>query len=511
MIAASKVTARPVTIHFFAVTLHPVRLQANLSIPCQAMDRPNIVFIITDQQRYDTIAELGFPHVDTPNLDRLVREGISFDQCHVTAASCAAARASLFKGYFPHTTGILKNADRWRRSWIERLNEAGYYCTNIGKMHTWPYLTELGFHERFVVENKDRYLEGRYFFDEWDKALRFRGLVKQQRELYRKRDDYRTALGAFDWLLPEDTHPDVFVGDMACWWIDSTPKRDPLFLQIGFPGPHPPYDPIPRYAEPYLAKELPLLPVSDEELESLPPALKELRQHNSEIDHDSVLMDLHPSEEQRHRQRAYYLANVTMIDEKVGEILEALQRNGYLDNTIVIFTSDHGDCLTDHGQSQKWTMYEQITRVPMIVWAPNRFGAARRIEGLVQQMDLGPTIMEWAGIDVPQDLEAVSLAGALDESQSFDGRDYVYCEQVQDAVLTGCRFMTMVRNKTHKLVHFLDESDGQLFDLKTDPDELQNRWSDEGSKTVKEALLAELREWRIRSGVHTKDWSQDWR
>ena len=83
--------------------------------------RPNIIFIITDQQRYDTIAALGYPHVDTPHLDRLVREGITFSQCHVTAASCAAARASLFKGYFPHTTGILKNADRWRRSWIELL------------------------------------------------------------------------------------------------------------------------------------------------------------------------------------------------------------------------------------------------------------------------------------------------------------------------------------------------------------------------------------------------------
>ncbi len=187
-------------------------------------DRPNIIFIITDQQRFDTIAALGYPHVDTPNLDRLVREGVSFNQCHVTAASCAAARASLFKGYYPHTTGILKNADTWRRSWIELLNDSGYYCTNIGKMHTWPFQTELGFHERFVVENKDRYLEGRYFFDEWDKALRFRGLVKQQREQYRQRDDYSSALGAFDWELPEETHPDMFVGDMATWWIESKPK-----------------------------------------------------------------------------------------------------------------------------------------------------------------------------------------------------------------------------------------------------------------------------------------------
>ena len=472
--------------------------------------RSNIIFIITDQQRYDTIASLGYSYMDTPHLDRLVNEGVAFTQCHVTAASCAAARASLFKGYFPHTTGILKNADRWRRSWIELLNDSGYYCTNIGKMHTWPFLTELGFHERFVVENKDRYLEGRYFFDEWDKALRFRGLVKQQREFYRKRDDYAQSLGAFDWELPEDTHPDVFVGDMATWWLDTTPKKDPLFLQIGFPGPHPPYDPVPRYAKPYLDKKLPLLPITDAELQGQPPALKELRVHNSGIDHDSVIMPMEPTDQQRHRQRAYYLANVTMIDEKVGQIMDALERNGYLENSIVIFTSDHGDCLTDHGQSQKWTMYEQITRVPMIVWAPGRFAQSQTVDALVQQMDLGPTILDWAGIEIPADWEAVSLSGAFD-SNEFHGREFVYCEQVQDAVLTGCKFMTMVRDKTHKLVHFLDEPEGQLFDLQSDPDEVNNLWHEPAAATHKERLLTELREWRIRSGVHTKDWCQDHR
>ena len=302
-------------------------------------NRPNVIFIITDQQRFDTIAALGQPHMHTPNLDRLVQEGITFTQCHVTAASCAAARASLFKGYYPHTTGILKNADTWRRSWVEQLNDSGYYCTNIGKMHTWPFQTELGFHERFVVENKDRYLEGRYFFDEWDRALRYRGLVKQQRKFYREREDYKDALGAFDWELPEDTHPDFFVGDMATWWINNKPPMTPLFLQIGFPGPHPPYDPVARYTDHYLSQKLPIDPVTEEDLAGQPPALKELRQHNFEIDHDSVVLELQPSEAQRQRQRAYYLANVTMIDEKVGEIMEALETNGYLENSIIVFTN----------------------------------------------------------------------------------------------------------------------------------------------------------------------------
>lgn len=477
-------------------------------------EQPNIVFIITDQQRFDTIAALGYPHMDTPHLDRLVEEGVVFTQCHVTAASCAAARASLFKGYYPHTTGIYKNADRWRRGWIERLNEAGYHCTNIGKMHTWPFETEMGFHERYVVENKDRYLEGRYYFDEWDKALRFRGLVKQQRELYRKREDYHEAIGAFLWELPSETHPDHFVGDMATWWINAHPPTHPLFLQIGFPGPHPPYDPTPEFAERYLKKSLPLLDVTHDELAALPRALRELREHNAVVDHDSILAPLHPTPEQRHRQRAFYLANVTMIDQKVGEIINALEANGYLENTILIFTSDHGDCLTDHGQSQKWTMYDQITRVPMIVWAPGQSWRPRHVDALIQQMDLGATIMQWAGIEVPRDWEAVPLNEMIENGGSdsaFRGRDFVYCEQSGDAVLTGCQFMTMVRDRTHKLVHFLDDPDGQLFDLESDPSEVNNLWSDARASHHRTRLLNELREWRIRSGLHAKDWCADWR
>jgi len=475
-----------------------------------AQDRPNIVFIITDQQRFDTIRAHGYDYMDTPNLDRLVEEGISFDQCYVTAASCAPARASLFKGYFPHTTGILKNADRWRRSWIELLNDAGYHCTNVGKMHTWPFETELGFDERYVVENKDRYLEGRYYFDEWDKALRFRGLVKQQRELYRKLPDYRQRLGAFEWELPEDTHPDTFVGDMALWWINSFPKTEPLFLQIGFPGPHPPYDPVPRYAEPYLQKDLPLMEVTQDELDGQPPPFKALRVHNNKVDHDSVVLDLEPTREQRHRQRAYYLANVTMIDEKVGQIMEALEENGYLENTIVIFTSDHGDCLTDHGHSQKWTMYDLITRVPLIVWAPNRFQSGKTVDSLCQQMDLGPTILELAGVQLPPTLEAITMLPAL-KDEDWAGRNYVYAEQARDGILTDTKFMTMVRNRDWKLVHFLDEPWGQLFDLNNDPDEVQNLWNDAESSKKKQDLLAVLREWRIRSQYDTAAWCSEWR
>lgn len=475
--------------------------------------RPHIIFIITDQQRFDTIAELGFPYMETPHLDRLAREGVTFTNCHVTAASCAPSRASLFTGYYPHTTGILKNADSWTRSWVELLAESGYRCVNVGKMHTYPYHTPLGFHERYVVENKDRYLEERWYFDEWDKALRARGLVKQQREQYRQLPNYREALGAFEWKLPADLHSDNFVGDFATWWLKTKPKSDrPLFLEIGFPGPHPPYDPTGDYIEKYIDKELPLLEVTQEELDGQPPPLKGLRVHNNEIDHDSVVLDLDPTPEQRHRQRAYYLANVSMIDSKVGEILQALDETGYLENSIVIFTSDHGDCLTDHGHSQKWTMYDLITRMPLIVWSPGRFAGGRRDDGLCSQFDIGPAILEWAGVQPPAKLEARSLRPAV-EGRTWEPREYVFAEQAKDGILTDTEFMTMVRSRDWKLVHFMGEPWGQLFDLRSDQDEVLNLWdSPEAShQQQKRELLDVLREWRIHSQYETSDWAAAWR
>ena len=298
-------------------------------------ERPNIILIITDQQRYDTISALGCDHCITPNLDKLVADGTTFEQCHVTAASCAPARASLFTGYYPHSTGILKNADDWTRSWVEVLANGGYHCTNIGKMHTWPFTTPCGFNERHVVENKDRFLEGAEFTDEWESYMQNEGIEKQRRELYRKRDDYKQSLGAFAWEQAEDSHSDFFTGNKAIQWIENYKSDQPFFLEIGFPGPHPPYDPVPSYLELYNEIDIPIAKVLESDLEGQPNALKALRQHN-DIDHDSIVHQLDPSDEARLRQRKHYLANVTMIDHALGKITKCLEKNNLSKNTVLL-------------------------------------------------------------------------------------------------------------------------------------------------------------------------------
>ncbi|MDX9957195.1 MAG: sulfatase [Clostridia bacterium] len=475
--------------------------------------RPNIVLIMTDQQRYDTIRALGYPYMDTPNLDRLVNEGVSFTNHFVTSASCSPSRASFFTGYYPHTTGIYKNADVWKHSWVENLADAGYHCVNIGKMHTYPYETPLGFHERFVVENKDRYLEGRWFFDRWDMACQARGVVKQQREIYRTWPGYKDSLGAFEWKMDEDLHSDFFVGNMAKYWLQNKPAMDkPFFLQIGFPGPHPPYDPPKRYADPYMKKDLPLPAVSEEEKAAQPPAQKMLREENIKVDHDSVVWKENPSAEELKRMRAYYYANVTMIDEKIGDILKTLDEKGYLENSIVIFTSDHGDCMGDHGHIEKWVMYDEITRTPMIVWGPAYFQGGRKVDDLIQQFDLVPALFELAGVQQPAGWEAKSLLPFLKEDPKAKGREYVFAEQSKDPTLQGTEFMTMVRNREWKLVHYLGENQGgELYDLAKDPKERNNLWNDLSYADKKRELLDVLLSWRIRSDVATEPFSRAWR
>ena len=462
-------------------------------------ERPNIILIITDQQRYDTISALGFDHCITPNLDKLVADGTTFEQCHVTAASCAPARASLFTGYYPHSTGILKNADDWTRSWVEVLANGGYHCTNIGKMHTWPFTTPCGFNERHVVENKDRFLEGAEFTDEWESYMQNEGIEKQRRELYRKRDDYKQSLGAFAWEQAEDSHSDFFTGNKAIEWLNNYSNDQPFFLEIGFPGPHPPYDPVPSYLELYNEIDIPIAKVLESDLEGQPNALKALRQHNVDIDHDSIVHQLDPSDEARLRQRKHYLANVTMIDHALGKITKCLEKNNLSKNTVVIFTSDHGDCLTDHGHSQKWTMFEQITRVPLIFSGPS-IKQNTRVGELVQWMDIGPTILDLAGCESPK-MEAISMLPAL-QGGHWQGRDYLFCEQVGDMVLTEVKFMSMIRSKKWKLVHYLDSEEGQLYNLTDDPAENENLWNHEMHQSQKELLLSELLNWRVESQLH---------
>lgn len=471
--------------------------------------QPNIVFIITDQQRYDTVAALGYPHMVTPHLDRMVDEGVSFTNMYVTSPSCAPSRASLFSGLYPHTNGVFRNDERWPQTWVGKLAQSGYRCVNVGKMHTSPFEQSFGFHERHVVENKDRATSRLPFYlDNWDKAFIATGQEKPTRRTYRKRPDYNDSLGAFVWDLPESLHSDVFVADLACEWLNRYPAGEPFFLQIGIPGPHPPYDPPAAYLDLYKERDIPL-PIRDQAaMDAQPAAIKELRQQHMAVDHDAIVHLPDPSDEQMRRQRVHYYANVSLIDDQVRKVFDALKRRGVLENTVVIFTSDHGDALNDHGLSQKWSMYEGSVHVPAIIWSAGNPAKGRRIEDLVPHFDLGPTILDLAGVETPPYMEARSLAPYLEKDEPNERREMVFSEHAGDRILSGTDIMTMVRTPRWKLIYFV-EGDGQLFDMENDPDEIHDLWDAAEHAETRHALLHEILNWRLRSSVITQGWQLD--
>lgn len=470
---------------------------------------PNIILIVTDQQRADTIGALGAPWMHTPALDRLVREGAAWSNCFVTSPVCVASRASLFTGMYPHAAGVFTNFQSWEPTWVRWLADAGYHCASIGKMHINPYDRLGGFHQRFVVENKDRPLfldeHDRAFYDEWDRALHARKLPKPSRYSRHAENPqgYRNALGAFVWSLDEDMHSDMFVGDQAIWWLEERKAVNPLFLQIGFPGPHPPYDPVPRHLKRYADAQLPVPDVSDEELALQPSAQAVLRENMIRNNYDSVAWRHRPDGVDLLRLRRYYAANVSMIDEKVGQILEVLSRKGYLDNAVVIFTSDHADALGDHGHIQKWTMYDCVERVPLIFWSSKYVPPAPPRNELVQLMDIAPTILEAAGISVPENWEARSLWPALLGGEHYE-RKAVYAELARDHIQTGAEYMVMRRDHEWKLVYYLGEPDGELFNLRDDPAESHNLWASQVHRELRDRLVKELHEWSMRGTLHSR-------
>lgn len=442
---------------------------------------------MTDQQRYETIAALGFPFMLTPNLDSLTKRGQSFPLCFTAGATCIPARAAIFTGMHAHNTGCYSFND-WSHqpTWVNQLRAAGYYCVNIGKMHIQPIFDSMSFDERIVVENPtSAFSAGRD--DEWGRHLSIAGEIRPF-DRHRSDPSWKSRHQGVPWHLDERLHSDVFVGDSALGWINRHQRQGPVFLQIGFPGPHEPYDPLPRHLAAYAGRDLPGPVVRQNELAGKPPQHAAHAAFNRITDHESTIDFTDATEDEVVEMRRHYYAKVSAIDEKIGEILQALESAGYLDNALIIFTSDHGDMLGDHGLPYKWLMYDSVVHVPLIVWdTSGRFGQLHT-EGLVSHVDLGPTVLEAAGVAVPSYLEGQSLLGGRE-------RNAVFCED---------NYLTMVRSERWKYVHYtFEEEVGELYDMQADPHELTNLFGHAEVAETVEAMRSILLRWLTRSTYRT--------
>lgn len=455
---------------------------------CLNMPPPNILLLMTDQQRWDSLSCAINGWGCTPAIDRLAAEGVYFEQCYCAAPSCVPSRASFFNMKWPSKAGPMKNGDHWHTSWVERFQQAGYRTLNVGKMHTQPFDAPCGFTQRFIVENKDRFAAPR-FYDDWDKHLKQLGITPPNRLNLSLHPEYKTALGAIAWPLPKELHWDCFVPNIAKWLIDDFDDT-PFFMQVGFPGPHTPYDPPASYLD--LIDESKIVLPPDYEPEDEIPPLREFRQIMIHGNHDGIMWNERPKRDQLLRLRKYYAANVALIDEQIGELLARLNARGKLDNTIVVFTSDHGDSLGDHRQIQKWTMYDEVTRVPAIVWNPRFLAGRRRCQKLISQMDIVPMLFDLAGIGLENTGDAINAHPVLDGR--IDGREYVFAEHGGCNMLPGIERAVMMRSAEWKIVKYPNRNYGELYDLKSDPHEINNLWNNPSVRAARTQLLKKLDE-----------------
>jgi len=457
--------------------------------------RPNIIMIMTDQQRFDTIAAQGYDHMITPNLDRLSNAGTVFTNTYCPGATCISSRAAMFTGMWPHTTGVY-TFDRWadHRNWVQDLHDAGYWCVSIGKMHLSPRDVPAGFHERVIVENPTNLTQARGGADDdWGRHLSLHGAERPN--MRNETDpDWMSKHQGVPWHLDEDLHSDVFIGNSAVGWVNRHRGTGPVFLQVGFTGPHEPWDPLPRHLEMYRDRELPPAIWREGELDDKPPQQKQCKHHHATTWHESQINLDGATEAEIAEMRRHYYAKITTVDEQIGRVLDGLEAKGYLENSLVIFCSDHGDMLGDHTMAYKWLMYDPITHIPLIVWdnradRPDTPPAA--VDNLTTLIDVGPTVLDAAGIDIPTYLEGRSLL-PVTTGEKVKPHPYVFCED---------NYQIMMRSTTHKLVYYVGQEAGELYALEEDPHELFNRWDDASYAETKTTLMADLLAW-LSSSVY---------
>ena len=442
-----------------------------------------VLWITTDHMRYDCIAAHGNAHIHTPNLDALVGGGVDFADCYVQNPVCMPSRASFMTGLYPQQTGVPENGFCLREDFepiaSRCFKAAGYQTSQIGKLHLQP-------HEDFDLDAHRTHTYGFDFFrlseergayrDAWqawldeyhpEHAAKFRTL--------RTTDPRRTEKRGVVLDAPWQTAQCAWIVQAACTHLKS-PYVSRLgshqFMHLGFHHPHPPLNPTRTAFEPYDGAPIPPPRFAEGEADDKPPALAHLlRSRRSWSAADFI------------EYRRYFYAMVTELDMAVGMLLDFLRSHDALDDTLIVFTSDHGDMCGDHSMTHKGPhFYDEVMHVPLILHWPAGLGrSARRIEGLVELVDLLPTMLELAGGTAPAEMAGRSLAGPLLEDGPIPARADVYAYNGPG--------MAMVRTDRAKYIHYAPGNHEVLYDLGADPGEVVNRAADPAARD----LLDEMR------------------
>jgi arylsulfatase A-like enzyme len=476
-------------------------------VPARDADRPNILFVMSDDHAAHAISAYGSHVNQTPHLDRLAREGALLTSVFVTNSICTPSRAVILTGQYSHINGVtMFNRFDSSRTTVARLLQAGgYYTGMIGKWHLGS--DPAGFDRWEILPGQGAYVNPVFYTATAEKTYTGRYVT------------------------------DV-ITDLGIDFLNNRPPGKPFFLMLHHKAPHRPWEPdavhgarftdrwIPepetfwdaydtrtdalhenqqRVAKDLTRRDLKLQPPPDLQGAALTAWLT-TKPDSVTTDVGGKTVTLTGEALTRWKYQRYmqdYLATVQSVDDGVGRVLDFLDRRGLAKNTLVIYTSDQGFFLGDHGLFDKRFMYEESQRMPFLIRWPGAIKPGSRSDAIALNVDFAPTFLDAAGLPVPADMQGRSLLPVLRGKTPPDWRTSMYYRYYHDPGDHNTRTHYGVRTRTHKLIYFWKKEQWELFDLVNDPFELHNLYGQPGQEKLTATLKAELV--RLKQTVGDKD------
>jgi arylsulfatase A-like enzyme len=460
---------------------------------------PNIVYIYSDQHRGDVSSPAGHPVVQTPQLQKMASQGVTFGRCYTNAPLCRPGRASMMSGLYPREHGVWTNFkafDQHGESHVRDLRDAaGYHTMVIGKTHLHLgeghlddykcLLENIGFSDSIELTGPGQSALLESVYTDWLTASTPSGEVDKYKRFkrYMRNYAYRVKPRSWDlpspdspaWRLGKEDHIDLYTGRLASEWIADYKEARPFYLQVNLPGPHDPFDATKEYLDRYDVDD-PRMPagITQAPEEPMSHLINQSRKFQN-------IVGITP-EERRRLQRTYY-AKVSLIDEAIGQVMNALEKRGLLENTWVIYGSDHGEMLGDHQLINKTVFYESSVHIPCFIRPP---GGTKgwKTEALTDQLDVTATILDIGGLG-PGKGHGNSLLqkikGGPSAAGAQNGKDWVVAENHGHGMIRNDRFKLVVNYRRQQPV--------ELFDLKEDSEELTNLINDSAHASTIAKLL----------------------
>ncbi|HNT34083.1 MAG TPA: sulfatase-like hydrolase/transferase [bacterium] len=417
--------------------------------------RPNFVFVMTDDQAWNTMSCAGHPIVKTPNMDRLAAEGVYFENAFVTTSLCSPSRASFLSGVHAHIHGVVGNGIMELppeiSSYPALLQRSGYETAFIGKWH----------------QNTDKNPNPRPGFDYW---LSFRGQgVYENPMLNLNGEDFRQ----------EGFMTDI-LADYAVQWLQQ-PRSKPFSLCLWHKAVHQPFTAAPRHKGVYANAVLPEPQNFRDEYADKPEWLRRIRTYPPRRKEylqnlDKPVPERVPQTEWKGSapERLAYLESLISVDESLGRVLNTLEGMGQLENTVVVFASDNGYFLGDHRLGDKRLIYEESLRIPLLIRYPKRFKPATKVNGMALNIDIAPTFLELAQVATTARMQGISLVPLMEGSMERVRDSFLYT-YFREEWHPGIPLIQCVRTERYKYARYPDVNDiEELYDLENDPGELRN-------------------------------------